>query len=334
MKDFLYYPGFEIEDEEWLKFALLYMDGVNTIVPKYASFLERTDTRIIKENTNLLQVYNPSYKEGRDSSYEVIKILEDFFASKFYSSEKNIFDSWKLKELQTVELYSGKYSNEFEDYCIDKSIASKSHNGILISKELSMTYMSIFAHNIGDRNGMSIITDFRDQQNLVLLNKHTQSYNSELVELNTLKSIININIPAHIKDVPLADIINLRNKEDFQSKLKAFNKALNDFTNSTNQNLSEENYKDFLDCLHYETNNLKSIIKANMPEIISFNLMMGLTIANSQSKFEMIQSVVSASPLLISPIRDVYKVYRHELSNNLAPRYLTDLSKLGRVAIK
>ncbi|ANU24195.1 hypothetical protein [Planococcus donghaensis] len=333
MKKFLYYPGFEIEDDEWLKFALLYMENVNTIVPEYASIKERSDTKIIKKYTDLLDVYHPKYDEGKQSSIEVMEIIDRFFTSKIYTSEKKMLDTWELKELQTVELYRGKYSHDFEDYCLEKSIATKTHNGILISKELSLAYMSIFAHSIGDRNGMSIITDVKDQQRLTLLNDHTQSYNSELVKLNTLKSILNINIPAHLKDVPLSDIISLRNKEDFQAKLKAFNKALNDFTSSTDQNLSEDNYKDFLDCLYDETNNLKSMVKAHLPEIISFNLYIGLTISNSASKSELLQNIVGASPLLFNSMRDVYKVYRNEIPNNLAPRYLTDLSNLGRIAI-
>ena len=33
MKELLYYPGFEVKDETWLKFALLYLDHISPIIP-------------------------------------------------------------------------------------------------------------------------------------------------------------------------------------------------------------------------------------------------------------------------------------------------------------
>lgn len=33
MKELLYYPGFEIKNETWLKFALLYLDHISPIIP-------------------------------------------------------------------------------------------------------------------------------------------------------------------------------------------------------------------------------------------------------------------------------------------------------------
>ena len=32
MKGMIYYPGFEVKDETWLKFALLYLDRIRPIV--------------------------------------------------------------------------------------------------------------------------------------------------------------------------------------------------------------------------------------------------------------------------------------------------------------
>ena len=33
MREFIYYPGFQIKDHEWLKFALIYLDTLDPIIP-------------------------------------------------------------------------------------------------------------------------------------------------------------------------------------------------------------------------------------------------------------------------------------------------------------
>ena len=34
MEELIYYPGFEVSNEDWLKFALLYLDKLNPIIPE------------------------------------------------------------------------------------------------------------------------------------------------------------------------------------------------------------------------------------------------------------------------------------------------------------
>lgn len=65
MKDMIYYPGFEVRDKTWLKFALLYFDCLRPIIPTTIA-PERdyiSDSFcIIMDETDLIQPYRPEYR--------------------------------------------------------------------------------------------------------------------------------------------------------------------------------------------------------------------------------------------------------------------------------
>ena len=71
MKEMIYYPGFEVEDKSWLKFALLYFDVLRpiipyTIQPEYA-YLSEPFLRVM-DYTDFIRPYRPSYEEGACAS--------------------------------------------------------------------------------------------------------------------------------------------------------------------------------------------------------------------------------------------------------------------------
>lgn len=62
MKELLYYPGFEVKDETWLKFALLYLDHISPIIPYIhapeESYLTPTFMNV-KEHSDLIRIKRP-----------------------------------------------------------------------------------------------------------------------------------------------------------------------------------------------------------------------------------------------------------------------------------
>ena len=63
----LYYPGFEVKDINWLKFALLYLDDLRPIIPQIPytreNYLDSLTLKIM-DSTDLIREYCPDYKEG------------------------------------------------------------------------------------------------------------------------------------------------------------------------------------------------------------------------------------------------------------------------------
>lgn len=77
MHRLLYYPNFEIQDQNFLKFALLYIDEIRPIIPERARESLGDSMRNILRNTELINPYSPSYENGRLASVAAIKYLEE-----------------------------------------------------------------------------------------------------------------------------------------------------------------------------------------------------------------------------------------------------------------
>lgn len=87
MKELLYYPGFEIKNETWLKFALLYLDHISPIIP-YINASEKdylTPTFLkVKNNSDLISIKRPT-PDDIDVAFEtVLAKLENQLEKKYY----------------------------------------------------------------------------------------------------------------------------------------------------------------------------------------------------------------------------------------------------------
>ena len=64
MKDLIFYPGFEFSDTTWVKFALLYINKLNPIIPTTGeSYLSDSFKQILDE-TDLIHFHRPTFDEG------------------------------------------------------------------------------------------------------------------------------------------------------------------------------------------------------------------------------------------------------------------------------
>ena len=92
MHKLLYYPDFEIQDQNFLKFALLYIDEIKPIIPKCARETLSDSMRNILKSTDLINPYAPNYESGYVASLTAIKYLEEKNIAERYGTfrQKNI----------------------------------------------------------------------------------------------------------------------------------------------------------------------------------------------------------------------------------------------------
>lgn len=118
MRELLYYPYFFIEDEEWIKFALLYLGKVVTIVPLEATrYLSDTHNLILNE-TDLLNSHSPTDEEveyatlkmGNELGFLINNHINDFMVNQ---GPYNI-SRWNDDRTFTYELFSGKFPIELK----------------------------------------------------------------------------------------------------------------------------------------------------------------------------------------------------------------------------
>lgn len=73
MHRLLYYPNFEIQDQNFIKFALLYIGEIWPIIPNGYRELLSDPMQSILRNTDLINPYASNYENGYVASQAAIK---------------------------------------------------------------------------------------------------------------------------------------------------------------------------------------------------------------------------------------------------------------------
>lgn len=227
----IYYPGFEVKDETWLKFALLYFEELRPIIPymcaREEQYLSQTAIEVMN-NTNLIRPYNPEYEEGNIASIIACEEFEKYlnhperYLSFFSRSQSlDLVNNWRSPRFQNCRLYEGKFSPVFFDFCLENGLATPFDYGILISNDLAFAYMSFLADVIAKRQELEMFTDVSKYNALLEKNDRIIS-RSQNLHYKIAKTQIEFAIPCNVKDIPMEQIIKLRKNRDFENCRRAY----------------------------------------------------------------------------------------------------------------
>jgi len=228
----IYFPGFEVKDEEWLKFALLYLDNLRPIVPVLPFsnniYMSQSFIKIMNE-TDLINIYRPQYNEGLLASALACEEFERYLQSPgTYSvflgrrrEDHFIVDKWRNPRNQKYVLFQDKYSDAFHRFCIENQIATPCNDGMQISEDLAFVYMSFLADVIAKNSGLETITDIKKYSMILQKNNHDLAPSTEK-NIKTACNNIEFNIPEDLKDIPLDIFISLRSQNNFNTHRKAY----------------------------------------------------------------------------------------------------------------
>lgn len=163
MSSLIYFPGFEPCDQNWLKFAMLYLDKVEPIVPLSAD-IKLTDTfRELLEYTDFISLYRPNHGEGERATADAIEQVEKILRHpKLYKQTfgtDRIDELWRSADQPLVEIWHEKFSSSWRDFRIVNNFGRDASNGIAIPQSLADVYMTILANCIADQRGVSSISD-------------------------------------------------------------------------------------------------------------------------------------------------------------------------------
>ena len=100
MDELIYYPGFEIEDADWAKFALLYLGKLHPIIPESADFHSSVSFWRLRHETDLIHPHRPEYAEGERATWDALdqaeKILRHPQRYEPVFKMRDIVQAWKL----------------------------------------------------------------------------------------------------------------------------------------------------------------------------------------------------------------------------------------------
>lgn len=243
MHRLLYYPNFEIQDQNFLKFALLYIDEIRPIIPGSARKSLSVSMRDILRNTDMINPYSPSFENGYWASIAAIKHLEDGKVFNQYGEglQRNNCIPNKYK------LYADKYTYEFENYCLENGLGERCKEGIFLNEDVAYTYMSILAEIISKETETDMITDdvkYSDPS----LRYQNNIDKRKMDRLGTIQREIQFYVPIDMNKIQLDKFIKLRSDHRFEMARKNFVTELNKVLDSYDENVKEVDLYSVMEC--------------------------------------------------------------------------------------
>lgn len=227
MRNKLYYPYINIKDEDFLKYAILYYDKLNFIVPESIEFNEKM--KRVSASTDLFEKIKPeqSYHICCDATKYTLAFIDERM------KKDPDFDIYRKKH--TSLLYEGKYNWEFRKYCEENGLLTYKGNSIKVHPIIASEYMTNLANLIAGNKDMDIVTDtesYADYHLNIEFSDMKNPINREEVMRRELAFVL----PVDMRRIPIEKIIEFRNHNEYVDMRKAFQSYTEKGINSTNQN--------------------------------------------------------------------------------------------------
>lgn len=254
MKKLIYYPNFEPPTTEWLKFAILYLDRIESIVPYNRQHLISDDYRRLQNETDLVELFSPgdsqSYKASLNAITEAEKFLRKPYLFSGLFNKVNLQKDWKNTSTWNYEIHAGKFSYPWIEFCEENRIGTRTRQGILLPEKLAFLYMTHLAKEIAFDRAADIITDNLEYD-------HYTSYSRGKTPLNQrhqfIKGVIELKVPQNLNSIDLNSLINFRNRNI--ELIRSFNQQIDLAENSISKGLTTQQ---FITDYNYTLNSLIS----------------------------------------------------------------------------
>lgn len=328
MKNLIYYPTFQPENDDWLKYALIYVDDFSPIIPKSGEKKLSDNFLKIKNETDIVKIVEPKYDQATLASLDTIKELKviqsipDFYRDIF--DVPNILRTFKDRNNWNYEIFNEKYNSSFQEELIRREYACESPNGIITSPQIAQLFMTFLANRIAENGFGNPITDNKkfDLLAMSILEKNRQNTN-EIQEL--AQTVIKTKLPKDIKDIPLEKFIEFRKNTEIQALRTNFNKSLESFYSSLEE---DKNPSDFIKSLEeYEKSFSKEIVLFfTAASVIAID---AVTAIVGESKIEILKSIAESAPL-ISSVSSLKKSYKEDSEKLKSRKFLTEIGNIGK----
>lgn len=328
MQELLYYPNFEIEDLNFLKFALVYVDKIKPIIPVCAMNSLNEDTIRILEYTDLLEPIHPDYNNSMLASMATINYIEDVAKFEKYSYKK--YKATSVRDKIDYVLYADKYSYQFENYCLENNFGERCVEGMRINKDVAYSYMSILADVISKEKEIDMITDCKKYADNCF-DRPFLGKSQVFRQLNQIKNEIQFQVPVDMRNIPLEEFIRLRSNNKFNTARFNFSRELNKVLEMQDRDITNIDLYDYLNCKKEIYGLIKEMFvscAATAVMVCSFQNALVDT-SKSLSFFNNIGAGVISLDAMKKSMNEASTYIKQLEGKKQARRYLSRINKLG-----
>jgi hypothetical protein len=328
MDRMIYYPGFEMTNTEWTKFALLYLDALSPIIPHGADRYLSDAFRKLRSETDLIDVHRPDYEDGYRATLAALEQVETILRNpgryEPVFRRRDLVPAWRRPETHSVELFRDKYTDHWEVFCLSHGLATQSPEGLYISKDLADIYMTIMAQFIADSTGASVITDQRSLDKYSVFIRKPDRTDMEV--LQSAQSVLKLRLPRNMQNVTLDAVIRHRNRPDFREKQRAFRQALDGFLSEAERGVPLER---FFKTLGSTWSDLSDDILKIGTGGVTFGLGIWLSLASpSVDVLKGLREVAAGTTMAVGSVIAIRNVWKNTKTKRLARRFFSDLKQL------
>ncbi|CAJ1813914.1 hypothetical protein [Aeromonas veronii] len=226
MKTYIYYPGMEVRDELWLKFALLYLERlafVFTVSEKSGlTALQQT----LEQETDLLAerpdaAFFATITPQLESQLSGL-LAPDFVRHKVFGN-KELVTRWRQGANHDCFCPDQVGLERLHGFCLTHGFATRDEGGIRMARRFANLISMRLAREWALANDGALITD-HDYLDRLLHLLESRYHNRGGQDCFLLE--IPLQVPTHLADIPFAELIALRGRSGFRQQLAEFHLAL------------------------------------------------------------------------------------------------------------
>ncbi|MGY3885390.1 hypothetical protein [Aeromonas aquatica] len=226
MKTYIYYPGMEVRDELWLKFALIYLERlafVFTVSEKSGltalleTLRQQTDLLAERPDADFFAAISPQI-ENQIAGL----IAPDFVRHKVFGN-KELIGRWRQASNHDCFCPAQDGLERLHGYCLATGFASQDEGGIRMARRFANLLSMRLAREWALANEGALITDhdYLDRLLHLLESRYHNRGGQDCFHLE-----IPLRVPTHLAAIPFEELIALRARSGFRQQLAAFHQAL------------------------------------------------------------------------------------------------------------
>ncbi|MGL6565228.1 hypothetical protein [Aeromonas dhakensis] len=226
MKTYIYYPGMEVRDELWLKFALLYLERlafVFTVSEKSGltallqTLEQETDLLAERPDAAFFAAITPQLESQLSSL-----LAPDFVRHKVFGN-KELIGRWRQPANHDCFCPAQAGLERLHGFCLAHGFASREEGGFRMARRFANLLSMRLAREWALANEGALITDhdYLDRLLHLLESRYHNRGGQDCFHLE-----IPLQVPTHLADIPFVELIALRSRSGFRQQLAEFNQAL------------------------------------------------------------------------------------------------------------
>jgi hypothetical protein len=327
MEQAIYYPGFEVRDQNWLKFALLYVDRLNPIIPPAGDRYLSDMYRRLRDETDLIIPHRPDYEEGQAATLDAIEMAGRIlkhppaYSAVFFCPD--VVAVWRDPKNWQYTLFEDKYTKAWENFCLTNRLAKRAPEGLLLEKSLGLVYMSILAHAISEHRGVSPLTDYPEMDQISLITRRASPLTPQ--RIHVARGIIKLQLPADLARIDVEKVIKHRQRNGFKDRLHAFHVELAQWMEEVE---SGEAKADFFQSRGSAISEFSDDIVSLGAGATTFGLGVWLLLSTPAASAEYLKQISAGVVLAVGSIIALRKTWKHTKSKRFTRKYLADLKRI------